>query len=90
MDQHALISKSTHQVSSQLDGEVVLLDINTGDYFKIDPVGSRIWELLEEPTTLSSLCKTLTAEFDISAERCRADVTTFIEKLVSLSLVVVS
>ena len=40
---------------SKIGDEIVLLTIESGKYFKIDAVGSRIWEIIKEPISLEAL-----------------------------------
>lgn len=37
------------QVSCDLGGEAAILHLTTGTYYGLDPVGARIWTLLEQP-----------------------------------------
>lgn len=66
---------------SKIGDEIVLLTIESGKYFKVDTIGSRIWELIKEPTTIDALCDQLLAEYDTTLEQCQADVIPFLEKL---------
>lgn len=72
---------------SKIGDEIVLLTIESGKYFKVDAVGSRIWELIKEPVTIDGLCTQLLAEYDTTIEQCKADVIPFLEKLHSDQLV---
>jgi len=57
-----------------LEGEAVLLNLKTGVYFGLDRVGTRVWQLIETPTPIAQIVESLTAEFDVTDERCTADV----------------
>ncbi|MEI2714236.1 MAG: PqqD family protein [Nocardioides sp.] len=52
------------------------------EYLGLDPIAEHIFELLETPTSFDNLVGILTQEFAISPERCRADITPFLEKMV--------
>jgi hypothetical protein len=69
-------------LSHELEGEVVLLDVNNGEYYGLDPVGSRMWVLLEE--NLGNVGRTLEilrSEFDIDRETLAKDLANFLAKL---------
>ena len=83
----SVVSQSTNQVACELDGETVMMHIDSGEYFGCDSIGSRIWELLEEPRAVADVCETLVSEFDVEREQCECDVLTFLNDLVSESLV---
>lgn len=70
-------------LANELDGEVVMLAIESGKYFGFDATGSAVWELLHEPRSLEQLCTTLTERFDVDTETCRRDVGLFVEQLVA-------
>jgi hypothetical protein len=74
-------------VAADMDGETVMLSIASGKYYGIDAVGSRIWELLSEPKTMSELVQSLREEYDVEPEQCRADVVDFLHYLCGEGLV---
>jgi hypothetical protein len=70
-----------------MDGDLVMMSIENGEYYGIGGVGTRIWELLDQPTTIQQLVETIKTEFDIQEDRCRDDVLSFSEKLFELGLI---
>ncbi len=68
------IAASDDVVSREVSGEMVLLDLGSGDYFGLNPVGARIWELLEQKVlTLAELCDTIEREFDAPRDEIERD-----------------
>ena len=65
----------------ELDGEAVVLNLETGIYFGLDAVGTRIWRLLEERKPLGTVLDTLIEEYDAPPERLRNDLLAFVERL---------
>lgn len=78
------------QVSADLEGETVILGIGKGMYYAVDKVGMRIWELIGEPATVSTLRDAIVAEFDVDPDACERDLITFLEDLESESLIQVA
>lgn len=68
-------------VFHDLDGEVVLLNLETGVYFGLDPVGSRVWGLIDGRRTADDIVAALTTEYDVDASTCTADVASFLAAL---------
>jgi hypothetical protein len=68
-------------VSGDLDGKVVLLSIENGTYYNMNEVGSRIWALLERPTTVAALIDQLLAEFEVGRSACEKETIAFLEQL---------
>lgn len=81
-----VVADDSH-VATTVDGETVLLNDETGTYQGLDGVGSRIWELVQEPTTVGDVVETITAEYDVDAQRCERDVREFVGELAAQRLV---
>ena len=86
MTDATVLTRREGLMTADMNGSAVMMDIMTGKYYNLGEVGGRIWELLEEPMTVSALVKKLTAEYDVTAERCRADIAPFLEKLLAQGL----
>ncbi|MBP0011911.1 MAG: lasso peptide biosynthesis PqqD family chaperone [Roseofilum sp. SBFL] len=74
-------------LASNLEDELVMMNIESDSYYGTNPVGTRIWELLEQPVTVSELCGLLQEEFDVDDQTCQQDVLPFIQKIVDEKLV---
>jgi hypothetical protein len=72
---------------NQIDGEVVMLSIENSEYYGMDKVGSRIWELLEKPMSFKELIDKLMDEYEVSEEQCKEDALLFLNKLVDKNLI---
>jgi hypothetical protein len=87
----SVISRAPGLVSTEVDGETLLLSIERGYYYGLDAsVGSRIWQLLEQPQSLRALCEALTGDFVVTPDECLSDVVEFLSALSEEGLVVVS
>jgi hypothetical protein len=65
----------------ELDGEAVVLNLDTGVYFGLDAVGTRIWRLLEERKPLKAVLDTLIDEYEAPPDRLQRDLLAFVERL---------
>jgi hypothetical protein len=59
-----------------------MMALESSRYYGLNRVGRRIWELLEEPTTVAALCARLVREFDVAPERCADEVLGFLGSLI--------
>lgn len=75
------------QVSCDLDREAAILNLESGVYYGLNAVGARIWHLIQEPRTVNELLGILLKEFEVSPERCEADLHELLRKLVAEGLV---
>jgi hypothetical protein len=81
------IERNPSILFNDFDDGLMMMDIDSGNYFDIDSVGGRIWALLESPTTIDRICESLVAEYDVEADLCRAETVGFIEELAGKGLV---
>lgn len=68
-------------LSSRMDEETVMMHPESGKYFSLNPVATRIWELLETPKTIDDLMKFLLDEFEAKPEVCENETKEFIRVL---------
>ena len=66
-----------------LGDELVLLNLETGIYFSLNPVGTRIWQLIQiHPSrSLQEILDILTEEYSVEMHRCRKDLFQLITRL---------
>ena len=77
-------------VFQQLHDEAVLLNLDSGLYFGLDPIGTRIWNLLAERQSLPQIVSAIMAEYDVDDEQCQADLLKLLGDLEAQGLVLVT
>lgn len=83
----SLISLSEGQVSCDLVGEQVILQLQSGTYYGLQSVGYRIWQLLQQPLTFAAICNAVIGEYDVTPEQCQTEVADFLQELSAAGLV---
>ncbi len=78
-----------HQTSAEVDGENVVLDLEDGVYYGLNPVGTQVWRRIQEPTSVGEIVTDLTDAYDVDYERCFDDVVSLLEDLAENGLIVV-
>ena len=68
-------------IEAEVDGELLGLHIDMGTCYGFNPTATRVWALIETPQTVSALCETLSAEFEVEPEDARPDVEALLEEL---------
>ena len=71
----------------ELDGETVLLNLANESYFGLDEVGTRIWQVLAETSSLPDVVTRLLTEYDVTPEQLREDVERLVAQLSEAGLV---
>jgi hypothetical protein len=74
----------------ELDGEAVLLNLDTGIYFGLDEVGTRMWQLIERQGRLDAVRDAIVGEFDVDAPTAERDLLALAESLRAKGLVTVA
>ncbi|MFO7313621.1 lasso peptide biosynthesis PqqD family chaperone [Rhodothermus marinus] len=82
-----VVVASPEQVSSKLGEEVVILNLRNGVYYGLDPIGTRIWELIQEPRSVRQVCEVLLEEYDVTFEQCAEDVLALMRDLQAQGLI---
>ena len=70
-----------HVVARRIGEETVILDLESGTYFGLDPVGARAWELIAEGRTLGSVCAVMLEEYEVDEARLERDIARLVEDL---------
>jgi len=70
---------ATALMEAELDDELVGLDVASGFGYGFDPIGKRIWRLLEQPLSIDEMVGVPVGEYAVEREQCLADVTELLE-----------
>ena len=76
-----IVVASKENVSCALGDEAAILHMRSGVYYGLDPVGARIWKLLESPRSVEDLRTTILDEFEVEPGKCETDLLGLLEKL---------
>jgi Coenzyme PQQ synthesis protein D (PqqD) len=82
-----LVTQSDNQVGASIDGEMVLMSVDQGRYFNLNPVGTAIWALLQQPIKVTDLCASLQQDHTVDPTICERDVLAFLGKLQTHGLI---
>lgn len=72
---------------TDLSGEKVMIDFDSGKYFMIKGSGNDIWDLIQEDITVEEIIKKLLTEYDVSEEECEKSVLEFLGKLKEMEFI---
>ncbi|RKZ48834.1 MAG: PqqD family protein [Gammaproteobacteria bacterium] len=76
-------------LSQEVSGETVLLDLNNENYFGLNEVGTRIWQLLQEQNDLEGIYDILLDEYEVDAKQLRKDFDGIIKQLMDTGLIAI-
>ena len=75
-----------HVLSRKLEDEMVLLNLDSGEYFGLNDTGTRVWELLVAGHGTDEVVDRLIEEFEVAAEEASAHVASLCSELVEAGL----
>lgn len=87
ISRNSTIVKSSGQVSTDLGKEVIILGINSEEYYSLEEVGARIWGLIQEPKTVMDILDTLSNDYDVEPKRCERDLLAVLQEMADEGLI---
>lgn len=78
---HTVVVAAPEQVSCPLGEESAILNLKNSVYYGMNPVGTRVWELLTQPKSVGELRDVLLDEYDVDGERCTQDLLVLLQKM---------
>ena len=83
----ATVKASRDQVSCELGQDAAILHLGSGVYYTLNPVGARVWAIVQQPVALRQLRETLLAEYDVTPDRLDQDLGSLLDDLLSQGLI---
>ena len=77
---------SKNALLRELDGEAVILDLDSGTYFGLNAVGTRIWQLIERHGRLKDVFDELCREYDATTDELERDLLGLVARLAEVHL----
>ena len=77
---------SDDAIFREMDGEAVVLNLESGTYFGLDPVGTRVWQLLETHPSLRDVFERMQQEFDVEPALLEHDLVRLVGQLAEKGL----
>jgi len=89
-DESSTYGRRDRVMVQQVEGSSVLLDIDSGEYFALNEVGGRVWELCDGSRSAASIAEAISAEYDVDATTALRDASELLAGLAGAGLVVES
>lgn len=82
----ATLSVSSHVLAQEFDGAMTMLDTRSEQYFSLDDIGTRMWDVIVQTPTLREAHARLTEEFEVAPVQLERDLKAFAADLVGSGL----
>jgi hypothetical protein len=87
LSQGSVVTAGADVVACDLIGASALLNMRSSTYYTLNQVGSRIWSLIQQPTSVSAICDDVVAHYEVDRTRCYDDVVTLLRDLNDAGLI---
>ena len=87
MNMDTILVREIEPASAIVDDNAVLLSVQAGAFFRLNRVGTEIWEMLIKPRRVGEIFDVLSQSYDVDGNTLTRDVTEFLEALVKRHLV---
>lgn len=76
-----LVNAAANQISSNLSQESVILNLENGSYYSLNEVGTRIWQIIQEPTSVEKIATILQEEYEVDRDECQQSILALLKDL---------
>jgi hypothetical protein len=87
LSRDSIIAVSKDHVSCDMGGETAILNSSSGIYFGLNGIGARIWELIQQPTSVKDVLAVLLEEYDVNPKQCERDLLALLDQLAEKNLI---
>ena len=81
------VIRSEAIIAAEIDESVVMMDVEEGRYYELNPVGARVWALAERGPRIAEVCEALVAEYAVAPGTCHDATLAFVGELSRLGVV---
>ena len=81
------VARNGDILHAAIGDDVLMMSVSAGEYYDLNPVAGRIWELLEVPSTVAQLRDRLCAEFEVDCATCEDELLPFLGELQALDVI---
>lgn len=87
ISEKSVVSAGAGVVSCDLVGSAALLNLRSNIYYTLNEIGSRIWDIIQRPKSVSVICDEILARYDVDSKRCHDDVIALLRDLNDAGLI---
>lgn len=81
------VVRSEAIIFTEIEDTVVMMDVEDGCYYELNPVAARVWALTESGPRVAKICEALSAEYEVAVDTCSDEVLAFVDRLRRLEVI---
>lgn len=78
---------SSQAITQEVDGETVILDLGSEQYFSLDTVGTRVWQLIREGKSIDGITRQMETEYEVDPVQLAGDLDRLFGALLEQGLI---
>ena len=83
----SIISAAKEQISSDLGGEAIILNLKSGVYHGLNEVAAKIWNIIQNPKSVNDVRTILLEEYEVDFQQCDRDLKELLQELTKVGLI---
>lgn len=87
LSKSSVIQVSKEYVHCDVEDEVAILGLNDGIYYGLNPVGAFIWNIIQNPKSVTEIQKAILQEYEVGEEECKIDLINLLNELLDIGLI---
>ncbi len=87
LSESSIISAISQQVSCALGDETLILQLETGNYFRLNQVGVALWEFMQESHTVREIYLEILARYEVDSQRWERDLYGLLKEMREAGLI---
>ena len=81
IDLNTVVVQTEDLLSSELDGDTVLMSLTQAAYYGLDSTAQHIWKMIAQPCRVADLCEQIVSVYAVEPTVCEQDVCAFLTEL---------
>ena len=86
INKQTIIKRKSNQIFSEIENEVVMLNVKNAEYYYLISIGSYIWHYFSSPKKVQGLIENLEETYEASPDVIVEDINSFLIELVEKEL----
>ncbi|GAB3508611.1 PqqD family peptide modification chaperone [Emticicia fontis] len=82
-----IVGKNNNLPTTILDDELIMMDIEKGNYINLNKTGNIIWQYIEPPISVEDIIQKLVEKYNIDADVCTSDTIQYLEHMHTIGLI---
>jgi hypothetical protein len=89
INMETVVVQNTDIDATDIDGEKAMMNIEKGQYFMLNGVASRVWDIISKPSSVKEILADLLREYDVDAKTCEQNILEFLQRLQDAEIITV-